>query len=138
MAAIQSDINRQYPENRPKGVSLVGEADAVVGEMRKSLFIILGAVGLVLLIACANLLNLLLARATVRNREISLRTALGASRGVIVRQLLTETILLSAAGAAAGLGLAMWGIRVLTALAPADLPRIKESGLNLEVLIFTA
>jgi putative ABC transport system permease protein len=138
MAGIQSDINRQYPENRPKGVSLVGEADAVVGEMRKGLFILLGAVGLVLLIACANLLNLLLARATVRNREISLRTALGASRWVIVRQLLTESILLSAAGAAAGLGLAMWGIRLLTALAPADLPRIKESGLNLEVLIFTA
>ena len=138
MARIQSDINRQYPENRPKGVSLVGEADVVVGEMRKGLFILLGAVGLVLLIACANLLNLLLARATVRNKEISLRTALGASRWVIVRQLLTESILLSAAGAAAGLVLAMWGIRLLTALAPADLPRITESGLNLEVLIFTA
>jgi putative ABC transport system permease protein len=106
--------------------------------MRKGLFILLGAVGLVLLVACANLLNLLLARATVRNKEISLRTALGASRWVIVRQLLTESILLSAAGAAAGLVLAMWGIRLLTALAPADLPRITESGLNLEVLIFTA
>lgn len=138
MAGIQSALNRQYPENRPKGISLVLEADAVVGEMRRGLFILLGAVGLVLLIACVNLLNLLLARATVRNREISVRTALGATRWMIVRQLLTESMMLAIAGAAVGLGLAMWGIKLLTALAPGDLPRITESGLNLEVLVFTA
>jgi len=137
MAGIQDGLNRQYPENRPKGISLVPESDAVVGDMRQGLFVLLGAVGLVLLIACANLSNLLLARAATRNREISVRTALGATRWMIVRQLLAESLLLAAAGAAAGLALAAWGIKLLTALAPGDLPRITESGLNLQVLIFT-
>jgi len=138
MSRIQDGLNRQYPENRPKGVSLVPEADSVVGDMRKGLLILLGAVALVLLIACANLSNLLLARATTRNREISVRTALGATRWMIVRQLLVESVLLAAAGGIVGLGLAAWGIKLLTALAPGNLPRITESGLNLQVLIFTA
>jgi putative ABC transport system permease protein len=138
MATIQDSLNRQHPENRPRGISLIPEGDAVVGAMRQSLYILLGAVGLVLLIACANLSNLLLARATVRSKEISVRRALGATRWMIVRQLLIESALLAAAGAAAGLLLARWGIRVLTALAPGNLPRITESGLNLQVLIFTA
>jgi putative ABC transport system permease protein len=138
MTGIQGGLNRQYPENRPKGISLVPEADVVVGDMRQGLFVLLAAVGLVLLIACANLSNLLLARAATRNREISVRTALGATRWMIVRQLLAESMLLSAAGAAAGLGLAAWAIRLLTAMAPGDLPRITESGLNLQVLLFTA
>jgi putative ABC transport system permease protein len=138
MAGIQDGLNRQYPENRPKGIRLVLEADAVLGDMRQGLFILLGAVGLVLLIACANLSNLLLARATTRHKEISVRTALGATRWMIVRQLLAESALLATAGAAAGLGLAAWGIKLLMALAPGDLPRITESGINLQVLIFTA
>ena len=137
MAGIQAGLNRQYPENRPKGINLVPEADAVVGHMRQGLFVLLGAVGLVLLIACANLSNLLLARAVARNKSISVRTALGATRWMIVRQLLAESLLLAAAGAAAGLGLAAWGIKLLTALAPRDLPRVTESGLTLQVLIFT-
>ena len=137
MSELQSAVNMQYPENRPKGISIVSEADAVVGDMRRGLYILFGAVGVVLLIACANLANLLLARATARNREISVRSALGATRWMIVRQLLTESLLLAVAGAAAGLGLASWGVRILTALAPDDLPRITESGLNLQVLIFT-
>jgi putative ABC transport system permease protein len=137
MAAIQGGLNRQYPENRAKGITLVPESDAVVGDMRQGLFVLLGAVGLVLLIACANLSNLLLARAATRSKEFSVRTALGATRWMIVRQLLAETLLLAVGGAAAGLGLAAGGIRLLTALAPADLPRITESGLNLQVLIFT-
>lgn len=138
MAGIQGGLNRQYPENRPKGISLVPESDAVVGDMRPGLFVLLGAVGLVLLIACANLSNLLLARAATRNKEISVRTALGATRWMIVHQFLAESLLLAAAGATAGLILAAWGIKLLTALAPADLPRITESGLNLQVLMFTA
>ena len=138
MAGIQDGLNRQYPENRPKGMSLVPEAKAVVGDMRPGLLILLGAVALVLLIACANLSNLLLARAAARSKEISVRSALGATRWMIVRQLLAESILLAAAGAVAGLALAAWGVKLLIALAPADLPRITETGLNLHVLIFTA
>jgi putative ABC transport system permease protein len=138
MASIQDALNRQYPENRPKGISLVTEADDVVGGMRRGMLILCGAVGLVLLIACANLSNLLLARAAVRNKEISVRKALGATRSIIVRQLLTESVLLATTGAAAGLGLTAWGIKLLVALAPRDLPRIMESGLNLQVLVFTA
>ena len=138
MAGIQDGLNRQYPENRAKGINLVPEATAVVGDMRPGLFILLGAVGLVLLIACANLSNLLLTRGAVRSKEISVRSALGATRWMIIRQLLAESVLLAAAGAMAGLALAAWGIRFLTALAPPDLPRITETGLNLEVLAFTA
>ncbi|MGA2101177.1 MAG: ABC transporter permease, partial [Candidatus Sulfotelmatobacter sp.] len=137
MAGIQDSLNREHPENRPKGIDVVPEADAVVGNMRPGLFVLLGAVGLVLLIACANLSNLLLARAAARGKEISVRTALGATRWMIVRQLLAESLLLAGAGAAAGLGFGAWGIKLLTMLAPGDLPRITESSLNPQVLIFT-
>jgi len=138
MNRIQSALNQQYPENRPKGIAIVSELDQLVGETRPGLLILFGAVGLVLLIACANLSNLLLARATGRNREIGVRTALGATRWVIVRQLLAESLLLAAAGALAGLMLAVWAIHSLTRLAPGELPRASESSLNLEVLAFTA
>jgi putative ABC transport system permease protein len=138
MARIQGAINRQYPENRPKGISIVSEINNVVGDTRAGLFILFGAVGFVLLIACANISNLLLARATARGKEISVRVALGATRWMIVRQLLTECMLLAAVGAAAGLAFAVWAIRLLTRLAPTELPRVTESGLNLQVLAFTA
>lgn len=138
MSSIQDGLNKQYPENRPKGVAVVPEINDVVGSARPGLIVLFAAVGLVLLIACANLSNLLLAKASVRAREISVRTALGASRWTIVRQLLIESILLAAMGAAAGLVLAIWAIRLLTALAPGQLPRVSESGLSLPVLAFTA
>jgi predicted permease len=138
MAEIQETLNKQYPENRPKGIAIVAEIDDVVGNARPALFVLLGAVGLVLLIACANLANLLLARATARHKEISVRTALGATRWMIVRQLLVESMLLATAGAATGLVLAAWTVKTLPRLAPDGLPRISESGLNPQVLLFTA
>ena len=137
MAAIEDSLNHQYPENRPKGIAIIREIDDVVGQTRFGLFVLFGAVGLVLLIACANLSNLLLARATVRHKEISVRTALGATRWLLVRQLLAEGMLLAAAGAATGLIFAVNALRLLTRLAPVELPRIADSGLNLQVLTFT-
>jgi len=138
MESIQESLNHQYPENRPKGIAIVPEIDEIVGPTRSGLLVLLGAVGLVLLIACANLSNLLLARAAARHKEFSVRAALGATRWLIVRQLLVEGMLLAAGGAAAGLIFAVGALRLLTRLAPVELPRMAESGLNLEVLAFTA
>jgi putative ABC transport system permease protein len=135
--AIQQALNRQHPEDRPSGISLVPELNIVVGDMRQGLFMLFGAVGFVLLIACANVANLLLARATSRKKEIGIRGALGASRWAIVRQLVTESVTLSLLGAALGLLLTLWGVNSLTRLAPSDLPRITESAINLKVLGFT-
>jgi putative ABC transport system permease protein len=137
MARIHDGLSRQYPENRPKGISIVRELDAVVGEMCRGLFLLFGAVGLVLLIACVNLSNLLLAKAASRSKEISIRMALGATQSMIVRQLLIESVVLATAGAALGLAFASWVIQLLTRLAPGELPRVMESGFNLQVLAFT-
>ncbi len=110
----------------------------ITGQVRGSLLILFGSVGFVLLIACANVANLQLARADVRRREVAVRTALGAGRGQIVAQLLTESVLLSIAGAIAGLAVAWAGLQIVITLRPANLPRLDETSLDGTVLVFTA
>jgi putative ABC transport system permease protein len=112
--------------------------EVIVGKTQKPLLVLLSAVGLVLLIACANVANLLLARATARTREMAVRISLGATRWRIARQLLTESLLLSAIGAVTGIGLAAYGIRLINKLPIAGIPRIEEVSLSLRVLLFTA
>jgi hypothetical protein len=123
--------------NKAMGASIVPLEQAVVGDVRPYLLLLLGAVGFVLLIACVNVANLLLARAAVRSRELAIRLALGASVPRLLRQLLTESVLLAFAGGALGLGAAAWGTRALVHALPANLPRVDEIGIDLRVLLFT-
>jgi predicted permease len=143
LMAAAPEYHREFPKTTdPNQQFAVGPLqDSIVGDARESLLVMLGAVGLVLLIACANVANLLLVRATGRKREFAIRSALGAGRGRIVRQLLTESVLLSVAGGVLGLVLGFLGVRALLAVSPAGLPRIGEHGsaigIDLRVLGFT-
>jgi predicted permease len=143
MKLSAEEYRRKYPDALPKdnGFSVVLLRDALVRNARPTLWLLLGAVAFVLLIACANVANLLLVRAASRTREIAIRTAMGAHRGRIVRQLLTESALLSLAGGALGLALGVVGIRVLLAVNTADLPRVGDAGaavvLDWRVAVFT-
>jgi putative ABC transport system permease protein len=139
MDGINAALMREYPDQYKQGgfgIDIVPLRQALLGDATPVLFVLGGAVGLVLLLACANVANLLLARGESRGRELAVRTALGASRFRIVRQLLTESVLLSLAGAAAGVAVASWCQRGILAVAPAALPRLSGLSLDRPVLLF--
>jgi putative ABC transport system permease protein len=138
VSTIATRLEQQYPDtNTHKGIKLEPALRALVGDVRPALLILLGAVACVLLIACANVANLLLARAMSRHKEMAIRSALGASRLRVVRQLLTESVLLSLAGGALGLLLAVWWSDLLVSLGKDDIPRALQVGLDWRVLGFT-
>lgn len=138
MDVIARQLEQQYPNaNAGYGINVVPLLEQTVGNIKTALWVLLGAVAFVLLIACANVANLLLARAAARGQEIAIRAALGAGRWRIIRQLLTESILLSVIGGALGILLAVWGLHLLVSLGPANIPRLENVRLDSRVLGFT-
>jgi predicted permease len=134
---LEQQFPDRYPSSRRFSFSIRPLLEQAVGDVRLALYVLLGSVGCVLLIACANVANLLLARAATREREMAVRTAIGAGRWRVVRQLLTESVLLSTAGGALGLLLAVWGLALLRWLDPGDIPRLAAIGIDNRVLAFT-
>src|SRR4030095_11378492 len=136
MDAIAAQLEQQYQVNTGHGVNVFSLYDEAVGEARPALLVLLGAVAFVLLIACANVANLLFAKSAVRQKEIAIRTALGASRSRLVRQLLTESVVLSITGGVVGQLLAVWGLSALLTIGENSIPRVKEIKPDLPVFAF--
>ncbi|HEX3105801.1 MAG TPA: ABC transporter permease [Terriglobales bacterium] len=138
MSTIQNGLDHLYPDdNRDLGIYVEPLKQAIVGDAGKILSLLFGAVGLVLLIACANIANLLLARSAARNREFAIRAALGANRARVARQLLTESVVLSLAGAFVGTLIALFGTNSILSTLPGTLPRVDEVAVNAPVLLYT-
>ena len=139
MRAIQQGLNQLYPAaDKGLGADILPLKQVIVGDTRGTLLLLLGAVGIVLLIACANVANLLLTRAAARTREFAIRSALGADRMRIAQQIITESVLLSLAGGALGLAVAKWGLAVALVSLSSSLPRSENIAVNLPVLLFTS
>ncbi len=139
IATIVARLEQEYPDfNRGLKSNVVALHDQAVGRVRSALILLLAGVGFVLLMACVNVANLMLARSVARQKEIAVRTALGAGRGRLLAQMLSESLLLSTAGGVLGLGLVWIGVRVLVAIAPPELPRIAEVRPDLTIVLFTA
>ncbi len=137
MQTIAGHLEAQYPQtNGGLGVTVVALPEHLTGKVRPALWILFGAVGFVLLIACANVANLLLARGSEREREFAIRAAVGAQRSRLLRQLLTESLLLAVMGCAAGLLLAFWSIDAILALSPGNIPRLDQAGIDRMTLLF--
>jgi putative ABC transport system permease protein len=138
LVAIAAWLEQTFPEsNKNKSVLVTPMRDDMVGDVRTTLYLLLGAVTLVLLIACANVANLLLAKATGRSREMAIRAAVGATRGRIIRLLATESLVLAIVSGALGVVFAIWGSNALVALAPSNVPRLSETSIDGAVLAFT-
>jgi len=138
LSMIAKDLEQRYPnDDAERGAALMPLSLVLTGDVQSPLWMLLGAVGLVLLIACANVANLQLARSRVRQREIAVRRALGATGWRLARQMLAESLLLAALGGLAGLLLAQWGVRWLIRISPSSIPRIDQTGLDLPTLGFT-
>jgi putative ABC transport system permease protein len=137
LSAIAASLEKDEPQfNAGRGVNLAAWQDTIVGPVRQILMLLFGAVVFVMLIVCANLANLLIARATVREHELRTRAALGASRGLLIRHVLTETLVLAVLGAAVGIGVALWLIRQIPTLGPIGLPRLNEVTIDGTVAAF--
>jgi predicted permease len=134
LAGIAADLERSYPENAARGIFVEPLSAVVFGPVRPALLVLLSAVGLVLLVACVNVANLLLVRGSARRREVAVRLALGAGLTRLARQFIAEGLLLAAAASVLGALVAMAGVRALVALAPADIPRIADAAVDLRVL----
>ena len=138
MRRVGADLQKYWPNtNGNLTFTSTPLRDFVIGDVRTPLLVLLGAVGFVLLVACANVANLLLARASVRHEEIAVRAALGAGKGRLIRQLMTEAAVLGVAGGTAGLALAYGATKLLIAAQPADIPRLQEVGVDTSVVLFT-